>query len=233
MLSKKCHCSGGAVLSGANLINLDLRKAKGLALIDHRGPSVIHLPSLQLPQDGSALHFLRGVGLTDEHIDLWRSTALLPIQYYSVFISYSSTDDLLARRLHADLQAHGVRCWFAPEDLKIGNKLRDHIDQAIHLQDRSLLLLSEHSIASDWVEQEVEAILEKEARQHREILFPVRIDETVMQTSKAWAASVRRTRHIGDFTTWTDPQAYQTAFARLLRDLKHGTKDHQQEETEP
>jgi hypothetical protein len=41
-----------------------------------------------------------------------------------------------------------------------------------------------------------------------------------MQTAQAWAATLRRTRHIGDFSQWTDPQAYQKAFRRLLRDLK-------------
>jgi hypothetical protein len=34
----------------------------------------------------------------------------LPVQYYSVFISYSSKDETLAHRLHADLHNHGVRC---------------------------------------------------------------------------------------------------------------------------
>lgn len=143
-----------------------------------------------------------------------------PIQYHSLFISYSNQDDTLAHRLYADLQVQGVHCWFAPEDMNIGDKIRDRIDQAIHLQDRSLLLLSEHSIVSAWVEEEVATVLEKEARQRREILFPVRVDEVVMQTSKAWAATLRRTRHIGDFTAWADPQQYQIAFERLLRDLK-------------
>jgi TIR domain len=142
------------------------------------------------------------------------------IQYHSLFISYTSKDDILARRLHADLQDHGVRCWFAPEDMKIGDKIRARIDEAIHLQDKVLLLLSKHAIASTWVEDEVEAALEKEQRQQREVLFPVRLDESVMQTSQAWAAKLRRMRHIGDFTRWTDPQAYQKALERLLRDLK-------------
>ncbi len=211
----------GAFCSQTVFLHINFRTTKGLARINHLGPSPIHLSSLQLPQDDSALHFLRGVGLTDEQIDAWRSTAMLPIQYHSVFISYSSKDETLAHRLHVDLQAHGVRCWFAPEDMKIGNKIRDRIDQAIHLQDRSLLLLSEHSIASTWVENEVEAILEKEDHQKREILFPVRVDEVVMHTSKAWAATLRRTRHIGDFTAWTEPEKYQIAFERLLRDMKH------------
>jgi len=41
-----------------------------------------------------------------------------------------------------------------------------------------------------------------------------------MQTTQSWAAKIRRTRHIGDFTHWTDPQDYQQAFNRLMRDLK-------------
>jgi len=110
-----------------------------------------------------------------------------PIQYYSCFISYSSKDEMLARRLHADLQAKGVRCWFAPEDLKIGDRFHSRIDEAIHLQDKLLLLLSEHAIGSDWVEIEVRAALEKEQRQHRDVLFPIRLDSSVMETSQTWA----------------------------------------------
>lgn len=219
-----------ANLCGANLreafvwetifTQLDLREVKGLTELDHQGPSRVELQTIRLPQDGSALHFLRGAGVPDEWIDDNRARIIYPIQYHSLFISYSSKDDILARRLHADLQANGVRCWFAPEDLKIGSKFRRSIDEAIHLQDKLLLLLSEHSIASTWVETEVEAALEKENRQQREMLFPVRLDDVVMQTSRSWAATLRRTRHIGDFTNWTDLQAYQNAFDRLLRDLK-------------
>jgi hypothetical protein len=215
----------GAILQSASVDNtvfarIDLRTVKGLAEIHHKGPSRVELYTVQLPQDGSALHFLRGCGVPDEWIDFYRSTMMHPIQYYSVFISYSSKDEQLARRLHADLQDKGVRCWFAPEDLKIGDRFRQRIDEAIHLQDKLLLLLSEHSIGSEWVEVEVEAACEKEAREKRLVLFPVRLDECVMTTGQAWAANLRRTRHIGDFTHWTDPQAYQQAFERLVRDLK-------------
>lgn len=220
----------GAKLKGADLseariadtkfANVDLSETKGLVEIKHEQRSHIELHTIKLPQDGSALHFLRGTGIPDKWIDFYRATAMYPIQYHSCFISYSSKDDILARRLHADLQDHGVRCWFASEDMKIGDKIRVRIDEAIHLQDKLLLLLSEHAIASTWVEDEVEAALEKEQRQQREVLFPVRLDESVMQTNRAWAAKLRRARHIGDFTRWTDPQAYQRALERLLHDLK-------------
>ena len=42
--------------------------------------------------------------------------AMSPIEFYSCFISYSSKDEEFAKRLHADLQSNGVRCWFAPEE---------------------------------------------------------------------------------------------------------------------
>jgi hypothetical protein len=41
-----------------------------------------------------------------------------------------------------------------------------------------------------------------------------------LKTDQAWAADIRRTRHIGDFTNWKNHDAYQKAFARLLEDLK-------------
>jgi uncharacterized protein YjbI with pentapeptide repeats len=209
-----------AVIWDTVFARVDLREVKGLAQVNYRGPSRVELHTIQLPQDGSALHFLRGTGTPDEWIDFWRTTMMHPIQYHSCFISYASPDEALARRLHADLQASGVRCWFAPEDLKVGNKFRQRIDEAIHLQDKLLLLLSKHSIESTWVENEVEAALEKEDRELREVLFPIRLDDAVMQTSQAWAATLRRMRHIGTFTNWMDPLAYQSAFERLLRDLK-------------
>lgn len=41
-----------------------------------------------------------------------------------------------------------------------------------------------------------------------------------MDTDKAWASRLRRSRHIGDFTNWKDHDAYQKAFDRLIRNLK-------------
>jgi hypothetical protein len=53
--------------------------------------------------------------------------------------------------------------------------------------------LSENSIRGPWVEDEVEAALEKEHKQNKLVLFPLRLDNAVMETDQAWAASLRRT----------------------------------------
>ena len=48
--------------------------------------------------------------------------------------------------------------------MKIGDKIRDRIDQSIRLHDKLLLVLSEHSINSEWVEDEVDAAYEQEQK---------------------------------------------------------------------
>jgi hypothetical protein len=55
---------------------------------------------------------------------------------------------------------------------------------------------------------------------HRTVLFPIRIDDAIQQTHRAWARKVVRSRHIGGFREWKEHDAYQEAFERLLRDLR-------------
>jgi hypothetical protein len=141
-------------------------------------------------------------------------------KYFSCFISYGSKDGEFARGLRDDLQNNGVRCWFAPEDLEIGDKFRGRIDDAIRIHDKLLIVLSENSIRSSWVEKEVNTALEKERKSGGIVLFPIQLDDGVMNTDQAWAAELRRTRHIGDFSIWRDKESYQKAFDRLLRDLQ-------------
>ena len=199
---------------------VDLRTIKGLAELRHWSPSRVVLHTLQLPQDDSAFHFLRGAGVPEEWIALYSATMMSPIQYYSCFLCYARQDETLARRLHADLQDQGVRCWFAPEETIIGNEESIRIDGTLHMQEKRLLLLSKHSLESAWVIGEIKAALEKEIRQRRPILFLACIDKSVMDTSRVWAAKLHRTCYIADFTRWVNPQEYQHAFERLLRDLK-------------
>jgi TIR domain len=118
---------------------------------------------------------------------------------------------------YADLQSKGVRCWFASEDMKIGDCLRPRIDETIRLYDKLLLVLSKTSVASQWVEQEVETALARERQQGTTVLFPVRIDDTVMTLETGWPALIRNTRNIGDFRRWKMHNVYQKAFDRLLR----------------
>jgi len=214
----------GADLSSTVLIETvfgatNLKDTIGLETCNHWGPSTIDHRTI-LKSGSLPLSFLRGCGLPDELIDYYPSLLGRAIDFYSCFISYSSDDQDFANLLHARLQDKGIRTWYAPEDLKIGDPFRRRIDEAIRIHDKLLLVLSQHSVISDWVEDEVNAALDKEKEDNKLILFPIRIDDTVMDAKTGWAAAIKRKRHIGDFTNWKDHDSFQKAFDRLLRDLK-------------
>jgi uncharacterized protein YjbI with pentapeptide repeats len=218
----------------------DLSEAEGLVSVRHEGPSEIGIGTLYNSAGDIPEVFLRGCGLKDWEIEAAKlySIDLTPgqaseilykvhelrtnpaIQFHSCFISYSSKNHSFAENLYQKLQDIGVRCWFAPEDIKIGDKFRQRIDDAIRIHDKLLVILSEDSISSAWVEEEVESAIEREHREKRLVLFPVRLDDAVIDSDQAWAASLRRMRHIGDFSKWQDHDSYSKAFSRLLRDLK-------------
>jgi hypothetical protein len=203
--------------------NVNLRCIHGLEKAIHDAPSLVDINTVILPQDENIRqHFLRGAGFSDTAIEyLPAILSSTSIQFHSLFISYSSHDATFAHRLHADLQKEGVRCWFAPQDMKIGDKVRSRIGEAIHLQDRLLLILSEHSVSSDWVEHEVEIALARERRDKRTLLSPIRLDNAILERPyTGWAALVQNERHIGDFTNWNDYDCYQIAFNKLIHDLK-------------
>lgn len=209
-------------MDGTQLGNVDLSQSKGLAKVAHTGPSTIGIDTIYRSCGNIPEEFLRGAGVPEPFIVQMKSlvAAMSPIEFYSCFISYSSKDQEFAERLHADLRGKNVRCWFAPEDLKIGDRLRPAFDEAIRVHDKLMVLLSQNSVSSPWVEKEVETAFEKERREKRTVLFPIRLDDAVMETDQAWAADIRRTRHIGDFKDWKNHDSYKKAFERLLRDLK-------------
>jgi uncharacterized protein YjbI with pentapeptide repeats len=217
-------------LSGANLIgarvvstifgNLDLRTVKGLETLEHLGPSTIGTDTILRSEGDIPESFLRGAGLDDTFISYVLDLAKKPIQYNSCFISYSSKDQAFAKRLYADLQAKNVRCWYAPEHMKTGDRIRPRIYEQIWFNDKLLLVLSESSVMSKWVEYEVETAFARERKENRDILFPIWLDNAVIESTTAWAAHIQDARHITDFTRWKEHDEYQKDLNRLLHDLK-------------
>jgi uncharacterized protein YjbI with pentapeptide repeats len=223
-----------ANLSGAELFEVDMAEAylfetmfadvdltttKGLNECVCGGPSPLDFRTLTRSQN-LPISFLRGCGLPDNVIEYLPSLFGKAIHFHSCFISYSAKDQVFANRLHADLQDKGVRCWFAPHDLPIGAKTWDEIDEAIRRRDKLLLILSKASIASEWVEDEVNKAYGEERSRNEIVLFPIRIDNTVISTAEPWAVKLRDQRNIGDFRQWRKPTEYQKSLDRLLRDLK-------------
>jgi uncharacterized protein YjbI with pentapeptide repeats len=213
----------GSIFTGAQLyqtifVRCNLSSCIGLDAVRHEGPSVLDIKTIRISKN-LPINFLRGCGLPDVLIEYLPSIFNPAIDFYSCFISYSTKDEDFAQRLYADLQNNGVRCWFAPEDLKVGAELRPTFDEAIRIRDKLLVVLSVNSLQRPWVKREVEQALDEEIRCGQTKLFPVRLDDAIFDVTMGWATDVQR-RHIGDFRQWKEHEAYQKSLARLLRDLK-------------
>src|SRR4029434_4292510 len=96
---------------------------KSLSEAQHYGASTIGTDTLMRSKGVIPASFLRGAGVADRLIEYLDSIFREPIQFYSCFLAYSSKDAEFAERLQADLQANGVRVWFAPEDLGSGRRI--------------------------------------------------------------------------------------------------------------
>jgi uncharacterized protein YjbI with pentapeptide repeats len=221
-----------ATLSYTIITNTDLSRANGLETVRHAGPSSIGIDTIYKSQGKIPHVFLRGAGVPENFIEYMASLVGSGIEFYSLFISYSTHDQEFAERLHADLQDKGVRCWFAPHDMRSGKKVYEQIDEAIRVHNKLLLILSPESMESEWVKTEISKARKREIKEGKHILFPIRLcsfealRDWECFDSDAGKDSAREIREyfIPDFSNWKDHDAYRLAFDRLLKDLQGKTE---------
>ncbi len=209
-----------ALMAWTHFSDVDLSLTKELYEAQHYGPSSIGIDTIMRSDGKIPESFLREAGVSDNII---QNMALLTEKgpsHQSCFISHSEKDIEFAEKLYTDLQNNGVRCWFASEDMKIGKKTWDSIYHYIRMRDKILLILSEDSITSDWVEEEVNAALSEENKRKKPIFLPLRVDDAVLDSDQAWAEYINKTRNICDFSGWKDHDTYQQALDNLLKELK-------------
>jgi hypothetical protein len=211
----------------------DLSTAQGLEEVIHVTFSTVGFDTIYRSKGRIPEPFLRGVGIPESFIAFTKSLSGADLEFHSCFISYSTKDQDFAKRLHADLQNKGVRCWFAPHDIQGGRKIHEQIDEAIRIYDKLLLILSDASMNSNWVKTEIANARVREEQQKRQMLFPItlvpfdRIKDWKLFDADRGIDSAREIREyfIPDFSNWKDHDSYQKAFDRLLRDLKAGARD--------
>lgn len=218
-----------AVFSATSIGNGDLSQPFGLDRIRHSGPSTIGVDTLMitassLAKDPSRLHevesFLRGSGIDEEYLNLFRSYTSNPIEFYSGFISYSHVDTSFARRLHDQLQARGIRCWLDEHDMKPGDRILDVVNDAIRLHDKILLCCSESSLNSWWVKDEIRKAQDRERKENRLIIIPLNLDGYLFEWDDGLASDLT-TRLAADFTGWEHDNAkFEEQFERVVKALR-------------
>jgi hypothetical protein len=147
--------------------------------------------------------------------------------FRSCFVSYNHTDEAFASRLVDRLQSEGVRVWYAPKDLRPGQKIHEEVERAIESFDRLIVVLSEHSMSSRWVHTEIRRARGRELRDGTRMLFPVSL--VPFDVLRSWqlfdsdagqdlAVEIREYL-IPDFSGWEDPAVFDRELEALLAGL--------------
>jgi len=138
---------------------------------------------------------------------------------YSCFISYSAADAAFVEKLRGDLKDLGVTSWMDTKDIGPAERWQVRLEKALRSCDKVLLVLSKAALGSKWVQKETELFLDRERTLSKTILFPIGLDDAVIQSSAKWVRRLAVEKEIRDFRDWPDQEKYQREFARLVRRL--------------
>jgi len=231
---------GGAHIGATSFQAIDLSQTRGLEEVHHDGPSFIGLETIRLSKGLIPTIFMRGCGMSDVDIEyaklanpdlsneeinkilykIYDLRTIQAIQISPLFISYSHADGKFVDRVGDSLTNRGIRYWRDIHDLKAG-KMEKQIDRAMRLNPTVLLVLSEHSLNSDWVEHEVRTARQLEKELGRDTLCPVTLDDS--WKSSRWLKRVMeqiREYNILDFSAWNDDRKFDGMFRRLIDGLE-------------
>ena len=97
-------------------------------------------------------------------------------RHHDVFISYASENKTVADAIVADFEQNGIRCWYAPRDIRAGENYMDALIGAIEEAWVVVLVYSEESNQSKYVLNEVTAAFEA-----GKTIVPFRLTDTQMR----------------------------------------------------
>jgi hypothetical protein len=187
---------------------------RGDAQVPDIGIDTIFLSKGSIPEV-----FLRGAGVPDDLIDYM--TSLVSKPYYSCVVCYSDEDRDFSDRLYADLRTNGVRAWYFRKDARWGEPTWGEIDRSIKDYDKVVVICSENSLQSGPVLREIERALQREDREGKNILLPIRIDDYIFDRWEHPRKADVVSKVVGDFRGWEqDADKYEAAFTKLLEALE-------------
>jgi uncharacterized protein YjbI with pentapeptide repeats len=224
----------------ATIFENSLSKAVDLEIAIHSGPSTIGRETFALSKGKIPGAFLRACGLSDWEVEMVklynpelsneeRNQILYKmydiqgsqaIQISPLFLSYSHADDAYVDKLESKLNEKGIRFWRDVHHATAG-PLEKQIDRAIRQNPTVLLVLSQHSLNSDWVEHEVKQARQTEKEMGRDVLCPVTLDDSWKKST--WPARVMEQimeYNILDFSEWEDNSKFDEMFRKLIDGLE-------------
>jgi len=93
---------------------------------------------------------------------------------YDVFISHASEDkERFVEPLAQALKEAGLKVWYDRFELKLGDSLREKIDQGLTNSRYGVVVLSEAFLAKKWPKTELDALVTRQNAEGKKVLLPV------------------------------------------------------------
>ena len=127
----------------------------------------------------------------------------------SIFLSHTAQDKAFVRKLARDLDNHGVKYWLDEAEIKIGESLIEKIRQGIDEVDYVAVILSPCSVASPWVQREVDVAINQEIQGKGVKVLPIMYESCELPGFLLGKLYV-------DFT---EESKYAEAFKRLVESI--------------
>jgi hypothetical protein len=136
-----------------------------------------------------------------------------------VFLSHNWQDKEFVRKLATDLQHLGARVWLDEAEIQIGDSLIEKIRSGIDEMDYLAVILSPHSVNSEWVKKEVDIAMNQEIENKKVKVLPIKAAACEMP-------GFLKGKLYADFTT---QEKYPSALSQVAKKLGLATKGHPKE----
>lgn len=92
-----------------------------------------------------------------------------------LFLSHSSADKEFVDRLAMELHNKDLRIWYDKWEIKVGDSIVDRINEGLGAADHLVIVLSQASVASPWVREELNAATIRRIKEGGAYILPVLI----------------------------------------------------------
>lgn len=211
----------GAAAGGTVFADLDLQQVRGLETLRHMSPSTVGTDTLSRSLGRIPEAFLRGCGLSASEILAARrydpSQSKEPRR--RLLISHSQQDDAFVEELRRFFTERGIYSWVGAHETK--GTLRERQSKLAIQHDVTLLLvLSQHSVQSDWAEHEVRVARKLEKDLGEAVLCLISLDDA--WKTPLWQGKILEqapSEQILSFADWRDGASMRRQFEKLIETM--------------
>lgn len=212
-------------------INASLAGAEGLETSLFLGPcSMDHrtiMRSWPLPES-----FLQGAGLPEPMLRGLSAACKSYCACYLAYSNYSGPDAELAEAMVDALHSEGIRCWLVPYASRVQAGVQNQLSGDLRGQEPLIVILSPHSLYSDWLKSEVLHVKQLEQKSNRRLLFPVSVLEddelagweVVDPKSGLDQAVLLRSTGIPSMREWREAELFGFAVKNLAEKIRAAGK---------